>query len=722
MIKTILFLSAFALNISNPTWKVVYEEESQIVIAEEDIYQIVYEDKYILKSPTFEIVLPDLNNPKMFVDENIIIFYTENKELKVLSVSKSGKLIKQITIDESSFLDEYSICENNNFIIWATINEYKSETLLNLKKTKANLDKQDIAMFTVSKNLEITDVKIYGGKGNEKVSKVVLLYNDFYFLGQKDIISEGDFGNIGQKDGAYFLARIEKGSVEEKVSIKDQRVDDIAVIEENIVIASDIGLYSFTRDLNLEKYKELKNNDIFFMTNALKGVSINHESIKIYDLKTFYEDAILTNPFKNEVETKVFSLCFRSGKYKWDVAFFDDTSDKIIYEMVSPPSCKSLFGGGEYVSSTSDPQLSYSIHGTYELINSYILINKLIAKTISYVTIPKEVNVIEGRIYPANYKLLFTGKAFLNGKEIYNNYELKEEGNYHLEIYDNFNEKETINFTVSEDQVNIKEISERSWNKEVMLSTPYNIIYDVVSNKEIAIEYFIINDEKFTSFTYNKEKNIVVLNMPPINEAGLNLIKVQKMVYIDETPKEVNLSDDIMINVLRANIRLKTEELDESSVNFSIQDENKTSRYFELRYYSEDSENIIKYPLSDNELRLESLIKKQKYKVTLGIVYDNGNLKNSYIELAVFEIVASSDEINLGKIKITGYEDNLKGVKIEFEKKKSIERISVENNVIYQKKNNSSFFIAGFASFFASLACYVIINKIIKIKRKKLIK
>ena len=41
-------------------------------------------------------------------------------------------------------------------------------------------------------------------------------------------------------------------------------------------------------------------------------------------------------------------------------------------------------------------------------------------------------NIVDGNIYPTGYNIFFSGVAYLNGEEIYNNHELVEEGEYSL--------------------------------------------------------------------------------------------------------------------------------------------------------------------------------------------------------------------------------------------------------------------------------------------------
>ena len=105
---------------------------------------------------------------------------------------------------------------------------------------------------------------------------------------------------------------------------------------------------------------------------------------------------------------------------------------------------------------------------------------------------------MNGGVYPLNYKLLFKGKAYLDGNEILNNYALQEEKEVKLDLVGANGQVTTFQFFVSHKQIMFTEDMHRIADFEVIAGEEYKLIYEIKGVDEI--EKMVINGEETTDF------------------------------------------------------------------------------------------------------------------------------------------------------------------------------------------------------------------------------
>ncbi|MBO7078389.1 MAG: hypothetical protein J6W64_01105, partial [Bacilli bacterium] len=345
--------------------------------------------------------------------------------------------------------------------------------------------------------------------------------------------------------------------------------------------------------------------------------------------------------------------------------------------------------------STSD-NLNPEVNGEYEIDYNYGTFSKK-----AKVKVLEEENVKEGMIYPINYYLYFTGTAFLNNKMIHNNYCITEEGKYKLDLYSNNKELRTINFSVSNNQIEFQDDTYIKSDFSAKVNQNVSLLYslDIADNLD-DIEV-IVDDNIYNNYTY--KEGIVKLNFA-FSESGF----YKKVV---NTINGIEVNDIITFNVFE----------EDPIIEFNLNEERKKIK---IDYYNEDNNlrmfklyldnNLYKtYPISDTLIVLPHERDYNEVKITLA--YDIKDQVLYEKELSTF-LLSDTNKADLAKIIIKKQEGYLEEYEILLNDKKVINKIKCEDKVIYENVEEDSFIldvcIIGLSVLSASLIGFILYKKI----------
>ena len=699
--KILLFLTTL---LSSFIYKPIYYNDFLIDLCEVDAISDAYTKQsnnkvsfYYMQNYLFTI---DSNYYTYVNDEsNLYIAYVLENKLYIKIYEDNSKLKKSLVLTENNYLENYIkiVKVDNKFYLFSTI---------------SNDNQNDIIVYCIDSSLNILEKKTFIGNKDEEFIDVIYTNDAFYLLLRHDNDSFGEFG-LG---GVYVLSHLSKDlNVVKNIYFKEE-IKEFRLYDAELSLISKDMIYQY--DLNLNQIMGFKMKDeSFFTSKSICGyyLSVLSDHINIYQiyfdkndslnktklLKTYNYD--LANKYLEEViekEEKIY-LVFSDGylDYLYELKIYDlrNFVEEVTYLDTVSDYNKEIYTWFSKIDlvSTSD-NLNPEVNGEYEIDYNYGTFSKK-----AKVKVLEEENVKEGMIYPINYYLYFTGTAFLNNKMIHNNYCITEEGKYKLDLYSNNKELRTINFSVSNNQIEFQDDTYIKSDFSAKVNQNVSLLYslDIADNLD-DIEV-IVDDNIYNNYTY--KEGIVKLNFA-FSESGF----YKKVV---NTINGIEVNDIITFNVFE----------EDPIIEFNLNEERKKIK---IDYYNEDNNlrmfklyldnNLYKtYPIRDTLIVLPHERDYNEVKITLA--YDIKDQVLYEKELSTF-LLSDTNKADLAKIIIKKQEGYLEEYEILLNDKKVINKIKCEDKVIYENVEEDSFIldvcIIGLSVLSASLIGFILYKKI----------
>ena len=676
--KILLFLSML---VSNFIYSPSYCNDFFISLEERDSIEEKYTTKagdkisfYYMQNYLFTI--DDTSYSCIEDDKDLYIAYVIDDKLYLKIYEDNSKLKKNVVLTKYVYID-------------CNIKLVKDENNIYLFSTIERNGQLDILVYQIDDSLNIVSEKIYEGSQNETFLDVKYINETFYILLEHDNTSYGDFG-LG---GVCVLSKQERDlSVVKNIYFKEE-IKEFKIDGELISLISKSIAYQY--DLDLTQIIGFKiNNEALFTSKSISEYYLNVYSDHV-DIYNIYFDKEKDTNKEHILKTYEFSLDslyleeIIEADDKFYLVFSDGYLNHLyelkIYDLRNfVESITYLDGITQYnneiytwfkkldLISVSD-NYNTSINGEYEVEYSYDGFSKKME-----LRVLEEENVKEGMIYPINYHLFFTGTAFLNSKMIHNNYCITEEGKYKLDLYSNTKELRTINFTVSNNQLEFQDETYTECDFSAKVDQEISLVYNVKGSDEISL---IIDNEEYDDYVY--KDNTLKINFT-FSESG----------FYKKVINEINgckLEDIITFNIFT----------EDPNIIFNLNEERKKLK---IDYYNEDSSlRIFKlyldgslyktYPLSDTLIVLPHERDYNEVKIT--VAYDIGSDILYEKELSTF-LLNDTSKVDLAKIIIQKKEAYLEEYEILINDKSFINKIKCEDKIIYEniKEDNQSLDLA----------------------------
>lgn len=687
-----LFLLIMSLNFfsfdKEEDYKFIYEEfEKEEIVQTIDDYSLILNERFYLKSSNNIIEIGKYEKAKMFLmDNDLIIIASSYGSLYKISVNYDLELKDEIVLIREGITNDWNGYKEKEKIYLFGKSDERNENISNLP----HLSNEDCFFFIIEN--ESFKENYYGGRLNEEFINGLNINEEYYICGFKNSLGEGDFGNGGKYEKNVFITKINQEFNVDKSVVLDESGDIIGIFEyKNIIyLVLENCFYCFNKSLDLVNKKVINYMAIvskmseegilaLFSENMVELINFNNNTSEIIDLDFKIEEAYLWDE----------SIVLKNGDY-WKIADVICLEEYCCKENYNTGFEKlfSLFGACSLNDVSFSPYLDYQVYGEYNVSMNYNTIGGIDYTHLSIYNIEKEVNVVSGGIYPLGYRLRFTGKGYLDGKMIYNNYQLSTEGKHVLELIGANGEGEQISFEVNKNQIEFNDIEKRNGDVEVERGEKFSLKFNLKIDEKCRITKVIINGKEYTDLSYEEKKRILFVKCDPLMEVGIYTYNIERIYYSDEIKEySKKIDEKVIVNVLKPRLKMNLVNISES-LTFYIDstDYYNTARYFKIVAYNQSEEYVYNFPISNNEILLKNLKSDTDYKVDIYMVSDI--YSNNLISTPIMNLRTSSinGEIYLGRIKILKFEDSLERFCVEIDKefsKKELEEITVNGSSVF---------------------------------------
>lgn len=691
----ILLIALNFLNVFN--YQIIKQEEikyEEIIYQDEDY--IIYNDNSEIKlKTTNDEWIRDLNVQgqidAFLINNKLYILNYDNGKFKGIIYGRDGKLIKEILVFENP-IHNYKIIYDKYFYLVGSISYLSSD---NLKYcVREGLLERNGIILKFDNELEIIDGKLYGGELNDEFFDICSIGEFLIVAGKKDVLTSGDFGNGGKNDGDIFLAKfsLDLELINFVIINDNSKIIGLDYFKDYIYFCSSKYIYKLDSDLNFINSNELQDQAMYFILAYFnKLVVVSKNNIYLYDIFTFekIETLDVIEEIKEIKEFKNILYVLTDKYYYYDFACLDGIKYLDPYNSDITPifDVKTLYGKASYLSDVGDVVFEPLVYGTYLRKLKFINIYGIEFVVDRECNVPRLVNVSEGGIYPVGYNLKFTGRAYLNGMSILNNYQIVNAGNYDLKLVGANNEEHNISFIVDNAQIKFEEEKIEAYHNVVSVGDVYYI--NIKYESEIdAIKSVIIDDEEYFDLLVKKDKKIISIKMNPKFECGVTNHIINGIYYYKQNGDEseeyyLNIDKVFVVNVINKVMNVTINQIDDFEFLINLDDKN-TARYFLLTYYYNNEEYIYKYPITSNKVFIES-IPQGNINAFFQIYYDLGDKSYQKIDLFAFEFKNLSDN-SLLEIDVLKREESLEEFKLKVVNNK-VKSIRINNNLIFEKVN-----------------------------------
>lgn len=609
-----------------------------------------------------------------------------------LSIDEDADSAKRVI--NNKILDEYDFKIVGEYIyFYINISSFEDERIITKKENKPYLDNKCGVVIKCNLDGDINALNVFGGSKND-VIKSFDVDDIVIIVGTREKQSGGDFGNAGTKDEVSFVAVLD-----ECLNIKGYKIinDTFEKYDsqnlEQIYIQLGNQIYQYDDELNcINKY-------VFSTTNLLLS---NHGII--YELKS---DELVKLDTRTNLKTasviekidvkKIINFngnYFINGENNYYVDVLD--CEEVIYDNIYNPNSELNFDGFTLKSKITpkiecglyfDPMIS----GSYPYTYTYEVSGFSDSTHEGMLRVLDEINVVDGRIYPIGYKLIFKGIARLNEEIIVNNHTLRNPGDYTLIIENVNKETKEIKFKVSTEQI--------SFTEEEMISNNYyyngdNVFcsFDINLPKEIKIDQVVVDDQKHKDFSYKKDE-LVRLNVAFNNYAKGTHTKLINgfYYYLDDEYFYYPINEYYTFTIIGKEINVELDlviknELDDTiTLEYTINDYDGLSRNLLIQKDNESSSNVTVAPLGTT--KINNLNKESFKELSINLIV-NENHQNRYIKLCNIiceevldeELICDTllEKLDNGKMKLT--------IKLNKAVSQNVDMIKVNDNVKYVKE------------------------------------
>lgn len=712
-----LFLSFFSVNFHEENYRLVYEARENIDYIKKiyNYYLYIENEIYYLKNSDKKIEIGEYEEVDFYMFDNEIIVITLDNgtlEYRRYEYNLKLKVQEEIIRDGALKISDYLIEDNKLFIVG--------------KSGEDNLDvnegflKEDA--FLIEINDKTWSSNYYGGIGNEEYVCIVRNKNYTYLLGKKDRITEGDFGNGGRYERNIFIAILNDKNelIDYKIIDRNKEIVDLKIYENKLfiilndeVIAYDLLLNPLYFDMINHQVLDCKLTEsgilaLFSQKNAT-FIDFSCEKKEVIDYGKTFEKVVVDGDF--------LYLFDGENEYKGDILLLKDYLSMLNYER--DEELFSIYGMCKLINNTFDPYLDYQVYGEYIVNLEYETIGGIRFNINTTYNIEKEVNIKDGGIYPVGYRLKFTGKGYLNGQFIINNYQIGNSGEYLLELIGANGEIESIKFTVDDRQKMFSENYNGIYDLEVMKNQDFNLKINLSLPTNHTVESVVVNGEVVSDVKYDEVNSLLYINMNGRNDGGIYSYNIEQLnLYSEELDYNKKVNMIIKVNVLDNNLSLELNDFNDLRMIIDSYDYDNTARYFEVVLSDGKEEKIKKYPICNSELILD-LNEESLYDCEIYLVSDVGS-SDVYRTLLVDCKVYGAGQINFGKILINRFINSLERFTIEFENENYLKEIVINNVLVYEnlKKEKNEYIFYSVGIFLISLIVTIVIKEEKRKKRK----
>lgn len=719
----LLVIFSFILNINDIFTKKAVEMDC--------IYETVSEIEYEYNN--FKVLKNDYeshvyyNNELIYTQNNCYqtkyvtsdkYFIIVNKILQTGSISfiefnMKGDLVSNKILDDFFIGDFDVIVDDENYIVVGTIKESSNEVVNNKLLEKDYLKEENSIVIKFNINTEEVDYNIFGGQLNDRFSKIYLFDNNYYITGYKDTNSGYDFGYGGYNEKGYFICKLSKELILYNYAILEDEVINVE-FNEFINVFLNNQIYCLNYQLNHEKGVKFDFQSIF-MTMIDKNLVAFYtkNSLKIYDIKksSFIDEC--NYPFNLEVNEVIHTeKCVFLKNYEdiYKVVFFDNSNENRVFNFER----NELDNIENYLIALPvklnlnqliyEDDFNRSVFGVYDLILDYGLV-----KINCSISINKRVNISNNCIYPKGINLVFSGKGYLNGNEIYNNHYINEEGEYELKLVGK-DETNYYNFEVRDMLISYSEDDIKDWDYEVKVNE--KLYLEIQLEYEVDDIYDVIVNNESHEFSYDKDKLQlnVLFSEEIVKKYIYNINCIKYKINEEEFIREIN--EEIIVKVLEEDIKVKNEIYNKEDIicfESDIINNNNLLRFIKIKATGND-EKFYFFQFKNTEIYINDNC--DNYLMEVFLVYDVGG--KVYEELKLFEYEFLSNNNKLCKLNVSKSE-NIDKLLFEIESN-NIYSLSVNGNNIYtyESKNYLTPIIICLSLIIGIYVCYFL-----AIKKKK---
>ena len=350
---------------------------------------------------------------------------------------------------------------------------------------------------------------------------------------------------------------------------------------------------------------------------------------------------------------------------------------------------KTIFGEATYTQDLGDIVFDKTVYGTYlrklKFINSFG--TSFIIQRESLVR--RQANISEGGIYPIGYNLLFTGRGYLNGSSIANNYSVSNKGDYTLKLVGANNEEYIINFKVDNEQISFLEEKVTEYNLLTNKGEIYFINLKYTSDIE-EIFSVTIDGEDNTNILVNKNDKTISVKMNSISVDGIYYHVINSINYKEnEHIRQIKVEKIFVLNVLKDVMKLDINKVNDYEYKFNLEDEN-TARYFLVSYIYNNQEYSYKYPLSTCKVYFDVVPEKENLEVSIAIYYDLGD--KSYKRQELMNLVFNKiDANNILEIDVLKKEETLGEFVVKVTDEEALELLKINDLILFQRVKKDYF-------------------------------
>ena len=694
MLKIILLgllCSPLIANSIENQYPLVYEEEQNegIVDNKGDYYIINRSGNYYLENDSKKVDLGRVSQVKMFFyQDKVMVLELAQKELSLKVYSKLLVLEKdEVLIRDGAVYFDFKI-NGSKLLIYGESDETNDLTSENNK-----LNGRDAFIIDFDLEKSKANHHYYGGKTNE--SFIDLAYGDgcYYLVGRKSGFGEGDFGNGGSTNSLLIT------KIDQNYQIVNYKIIDTVALTKGIYFNQD-RLFVILNDSYLVFSSDLKLNervDLGFTVLVSKSSSsgliclIGPKNYLVIDFSRGTSE-IIDHPLDLE-SSRILSdyiLGFGKGYYRIDVVNLGGST--ILQSYNKEERVETLFSEANLISEEFTPLLDYQVYGNYDVLLKYETIGGINFEINSNLSIPYEVNLENGGIYPSGYRVIFTGKGYLDGNMILPNYQLNDSGPHTL-VLKGIDSEATINFEVSQKQIEFSDPYTLDATTYVNLNENLTLKISLDIGEEYDVSGVVI-DGTFYSASYDKAKKILFIPYKNMNEVGQFKITLEKILYHNKD-REFSLStkEEYIINVKKPRLEVKVQNFSDNKITIDCIDSFQCARYFLVTVKNEKNgvEESYKYPLSTSDIYLDGFNESSDYVVSYYLVSDYGG-KNLESTLLSSMRVNGSGQLYLGQIKVLSYEGTLNRFSIELSDdfvNQELKDITILDQVIYTNERDS---------------------------------
>jgi len=688
-----------------------YIFDKYVVIERNEKIEIMYNESRI------DLINNIYHYEVIHFDDTLVVFYknTKNDYVNILKYSK-GKFASNYLIENKlkGVFDVVYI--NNSYILVSTIDEYENDIIYNEYLCKTYLQKQNGIILQLDNNFKILECKIYGGELNDCFEKIYFDYQNeiVYISGKKDQNTGYDFGNGGNGVSGYILCVIDDNLDLVDYIILDNRITNVE-ISEKIRIFTVFDCFLVNEDLSAISSLSFESESLFGVGMGKSWVAIfMRAEVKFYD---FDRNILLCEYQYQDIEDLQrveiiddYLIIQGTGVIARGVFYNDLFSEKIfIYDDLKLYDVNTEVLGipnnFKLKEITYEQNFNPSIFGDYEM---YLNYDKFIIT--SKIRVLERCNITDGYIYPTGYSVLFSGTAYLNGEEIFNNYSINTEGKHSLKLVGKDSEK-IINFQIYNMDILFEEELLKNWDYEVRKNQ--NIIIKFSYNHNMNITKIIINNESY-DFDDDKENHTITLSISN-SEIGMFEYLINEIVYEKDNKlytKEINYYFKVKVLLDKMSLNNSFYNDDENFV-FDIKLDNSLNQLRAMKIVSD--KKTIYIPIKEGNIKIEEFNELENIKLFL--VYDV--LGKLYEEQLLFELKYDFNKSNvLGAMELKNTNSDLENIILKIPISRNLKTIVVNDEVKYQYNQTNTYYLIFYSLIFV-VGVFIVYEFIKKRKEKK---